>query len=90
MIKRKCVLLTLEMQSDPSSGGTDDAGRTGLVGALEDHGPWSAMLSRPQHSSSVRDLRVPNEWQEQRNVEPFRRGVERWPLVSLLFPWVCP
>ena len=51
MIKRKCVLLTLEMQSDPSSGGTDDAGRTGLVGALEDHGPWSAMLSRPQHST---------------------------------------
>lgn len=57
-------------------------------------GAWilqrQALLSRPQHSSSVRDLRVPNEWQEQRNVEPFRRGVERWPLVSLLFPWVCP
>lgn len=41
-------------------------------------------------SSSVRDLRVTIEWQEQRNVEPFRRGVERQPLVSLLFPWVCP
>jgi len=33
MIKRKCMLLALEMQSDPSSGGTDDAGRTGLAGS---------------------------------------------------------
>ena len=33
MIKRKCMLLMLEMQSDPSSGRTDDAGRTGLAGS---------------------------------------------------------
>lgn len=41
-------------------------------------------------SSSVRDVRAPNEWQEQSTIKPFRRGVERQPLASLLVPWVRP
>ena len=46
------MLLALEMQADPNSGRTADAGRTGLAGSPR--GPWlpaPKVLSKPQQDT---------------------------------------